>query len=89
MLTIKNLFILIYLFILSYLLNNFILIYISQYIYSSILTSLLIITIIDGFNLLEERNNYYLEYKNTYRLLELQLIENNKLEKVIKAFKKT
>ena len=80
---------LIYLFIISYICNYYLLEYVSQYIYTSIITSLLIISIIDGFNLLDERDKLYIDYKNTYKLLELQIIENNKLESVIKSFKKT
>ena len=89
---IRYLLILIYLIIISYIINliNYtILLYVSDYIYVNILTSLLIITIIDGLNLLDERNKFHLEYKNTHKLLELQIIENNKLEQAIKAFKKT
>ena len=74
---------LIYLFIISYICNYYLLEYVSQYIYTSIITSLLIL------NLLDERDNLYVEYKNTYKLLELQIIENNKLETLIKSFKKT
>jgi hypothetical protein len=88
----RNILLIIYLIIISYIINlfnNIILLYISEYIYVNILTSLLIITIIDGLYLLDEKNKYHLEYKNTHRLLELQIIENNKLEQAIKAFKKT
>jgi hypothetical protein len=89
---IRNILLIIYLIIISYIINlfnNIILLYVSDYIYVNILTSLLILTIIDGLNLLDERNKYHLEYKNTHRLLELEIIENNKLEQAIKAFKKT
>lgn len=86
---IYNIIILIYLFILSYICNYYLLEYVSKYIYTSIISSLLIISVIDGFNLLDERNNIYIEYKNTHKLLELQIIENNKLETIIKSFKKT
>jgi hypothetical protein len=71
------------------LINHAILLYVSDYIYVNILTSLLIIIIKDGLNILDERNKFHLKYKNTHRLLELQIIENNKLEQAIKAFKKT
>lgn len=80
---------LIYLFIISYICNYYLLEYVSTHIYTSIITLLLIISIIDGFNLLDERDNLYIEYKNTYKLLELQIIENNKLQTIIKSFKKT
>jgi hypothetical protein len=86
---IYNILTLIYLFIISYICNYYLLEYVSKHIYTSIITSLLIISIIDGFNLLDERDNLYIEYKNTYKLLELQIIENNKLETIIKSFKKT
>jgi hypothetical protein len=86
---IYNILILVYLFILSYICNYYLLEYVSKYIYTSIISSLLIISIIDGFNLLDERDNLYIEYKNTHKLLELQIIENNKLETIIKSFKKT
>jgi hypothetical protein len=86
---IHTIIILIYIFIISYICNYYFLEYVSKYIYTSIILSLLIISIIDGFNLLDERNKLYIEYKNTYKLLELQIIENNKLEAVIKSFKKT
>ena len=86
---IYNILTLIYLFIISYICNYYLLEYVSKHIYTSIITSLLIISIIDGFNLLDERNKLYIEYKNTYKLLELQIIENNKLETIIKSFKKT
>ena len=86
---IYNILILVYLFILSYICNYYLLEYVSKYIYTSIISSLLIISIIDGFNLLDERDNLYIEYKNTYKLLELQIIENNKLATIIKSFKKT
>lgn len=84
-----NILTLIYLFILSYICNYYLLEYVSKYIYTSIILSLLIISIIDGFNLLDERDKLYIDYKNTYKLLELQIIENNKLESIIKSFKKT
>ena len=84
-----NILTLINLFILSYICNYYLLEYVSKYIYTSIISSLLIISIIDGFNLLDERDKLYIEYKNTYKLLELQIIENNKLESIIKSFKKT
>ena len=35
------------------------------------------------------REIIYIEYKNTHKLLELQIIENKKLEVAIKSFKKT
>jgi hypothetical protein len=35
-----------------------------------------------------EKDNLNMEYRNTHKLLELQLIENNKLQEMIKAFKK-
>ena len=84
-----NILTLIYLFILSYICNYYLLEYVSKYIYTSIISLLLIISTIDGFNLLDERDKLYIEYKNTYKLLELQIIENNKLESIIKSFKKT
>jgi hypothetical protein len=86
---IYNILTLVYLFILSYICNYYILEYVSIYIYTSIILSILIISIIDGFNLLDEKNNLYIEYKNIYKLLELQIIENNKLETIIKSFKNT
>jgi hypothetical protein len=66
-----------YLIIISYiiiLINHTILLYVSDYIYVNILTSLLIRIIIDGLNLLDEKNKFHLKYKNTHRLLELQII---------------
>ena len=84
-----NIIILTYLFVLSYIFNYYILEYVSIYIYSSVLTSLLIISILDGFNLLNDKDNLYIEYENTYKLLELQIIENKKLEAAIKLLKKT
>ena len=86
---IYNILVLVYLFILSYICNYYLLEYVSKYIYTSIISSLLIISIIDGFNLLDERDNLYIEYKNTHKLLELQIIENKKLEAAIKLLKKT
>jgi|694.fasta_scaffold05006_11 hypothetical protein len=83
-----NIIILSYLFVLSYIFNYYLLEYISINIYSSILTSLLIISILDGFNLLNERDNLNIEYENIYKLLELQIIENKKLETAIKLLKK-
>jgi hypothetical protein len=88
MLNINHFLIIIYLHLISYISSYVILEYVSKYIYTSIITSLLMVSIIDGYNLLKERDNYYVEYKNTYKLLELQMIENRKLEDVIKAFKK-
>ena len=84
-----NIIILTCLFSLSYIFNYYIIEYVSIYIYSSILTLLLIISILDGFNLLNDKDNLYIEYENTYKLLELQIIENKKLEAVIKLLKKT
>ena len=85
----NNIITLIILFVLSYIFNYYILEYISIYIYSSIISSLLILSILDGFNLLNDKDNLYIEYENTYKLLELQLIENSKLEAAIKLLKKT
>jgi hypothetical protein len=85
----RNILILSYLFTLSYIFNYYFLNYVSITIYSTILTSLLIISILDGFNILNERDNLNIEYKNIYKLLELQIIENKKLETAIKLLKKT
>ncbi len=67
---------------------KYVLSYISLYIYISIINTLLLISIIDSYNLLMEKNNLYIEYRNTHKLLELQIIENKKLQEMIKAFKK-
>ena len=67
---------------------KYVLSYISLYIYVSIINTLLLISIIDSNNLLMEKNNLYIEYRNTHKLLDLQLIENKKLQEIIKAFKK-
>jgi hypothetical protein len=56
--------------------------------YVSIINTLLLISIVDSYNLLMEKDNLNMEYRNTHKLLELQLIENNKLQEMIKAFKK-
>lgn len=88
MMNINHIFIIINIYILSYISSYLIIEYVSKYIYTSIITSLLIICVIDSYNLLEERDNLHMEYKNTYKLLELQMIENRKLEDIIKAFKK-
>ena len=83
-----HLLIILYLYILSYVYNYFILKYVSIYIYTSILTTLLIIIAIDSYNILDEKYNIMILYNNTYKLLELQMIENKKLQEIIKAFKK-
>ena len=74
---------------LSYIVNYYLLEYVSIPIYTSIQSTILIITIIDGLYIIDERDNIYIEYKNTQKLLELQIIENKKLEVAIKSFKKT
>ena len=56
--------------------------------YVSIINTLLLISIVDSYNLLMEKDNLNMEYRNTHKLLELQLIENKKLQEMIKAFKK-
>lgn len=86
---IHNIIILLYLFMLSYIVNYYLLEYVSIPIYTSIQSTILIITIIDGIYIIDERDNIYIEYKNTHKLLELQIIENKKLEVAIKSFKKT
>lgn len=86
---IHNIIILLYLFMLSYIVNYYLLEYVSIPIYTSIQSTILIITIIDGIYIIDERDNIYIEYKNTQKLLELQIIENKKLEVAIKSFKKT
>ena len=84
-----HLLIILYLYILSYVYNYFILKYVSIYIYTSILTTLLIIIAIDSYNILDEKYKIMVLYNNTYKLLELQMIENKKLQEIIKkAFKK-
>jgi hypothetical protein len=89
---IYHIIIIIWLYLTSYILNymilKYVLSYISLYIYISIINTLLLISIIDSYNLLMEKNNLYIEYRNTHKLLELQIIENKKLQEMIKAFKK-
>jgi hypothetical protein len=66
---------------------KYILSYISIYMYISIINTLLLISIVDSYNLLTEKENLYIEYKNTHKLLELQLIENKKLQEIINCRK--
>ena len=86
---IDNILVLAYLFVLSYIFNYVILLQISAHIYTSIITSLLVITIVDGFNLIDEKDKLCQECRNMNKLLDLQIIENEKLNTAIKAFKKT
>ena len=86
---IYNILVLAYLFVLSYIFNYVILLQISAHIYTSIITSLLVITIVDGFNLIDEKDKLCQECRNMNKLLDLQIIENEKLNTAIKAFKKT
>ena len=83
-----HVFVIIYMYIISYIFNYIILEYVSIYNYTSLITSLLIIISIDCYNILDEKDKLTIEYKNTNKLLELQLIENTKLQETIKAFKK-
>jgi amino acid transporter len=74
-------------YILNYMILKYILSYISIYMYISIINTLLLISIVDSYNLLTEKENLYIDYKNTHKLLELQLIENKKLQEIINCKK--
>ena len=56
---IHNIIILLYLFMLSYIVNYYLLEYVSIPIYTSIQSTILIITIIDGLYIIDERDNIY------------------------------
>lgn len=60
---------------------------IMLYIYTSIITTLLIIITIDSYNLINEINEIEEDNKLLRELLNIQIIENNKLEIYIKTNK--
>jgi hypothetical protein len=82
-----NIIVLIILYILSYIVNLYIIEYLSInniYIYTSILSYIIIILGIDSFNLIKDNDYYNDENRNIHKLLELQIIENNKLKLYLK-----
>jgi hypothetical protein len=82
-----NIIVLIILYILSYIVNLYIIDYLSInniYIYTSILSYIIIILGIDSFNLIKDNDYYNNENRNIHKLLELQIIENNKLKLYLK-----
>jgi len=82
-----NIIVLIILYILSYIVNLCIIEYISInniYIYTSILSYIILILGIDSFNLIKDNDYYNNENRNIHKLLELQIIENNKLKLYLK-----
>jgi hypothetical protein len=75
---------LIFLFIISYVINSYLILYISIELYTTILIYFIIIFAIDSYNLIVEKEHINNEYISIHKLLELQLIENTRLQKIIK-----
>ena len=84
---VSNIIVLIILYILSYIVNLYIIEYLSINninIYTSILSYIILILGIDSFNLIKDNDYYNNENRNIHKLLELQIIENNKLKLYLK-----
>lgn len=81
---ISNIIIILILYLLSYIFNYYIIQYISVYVYTSLLSNILLILIIDSYNLILERDSIYNDYIKLSKELKIISIENDKLHKIIK-----